>query len=237
MDNPYARDDPQVLKLIRSTTKSAEMQEIYGEFLDAGTSLIPYGLLQESLIEVKRMTFDYYDLGVDTSGKGKDETVLITVGIFENKVYPVDVYTELTTEQPKLARKIRELNKTYGYRRIYIDETGMGDTLMDLCREFEEPSLPIYGINFKTSKSDIYINLERLFEERLINLSILDEYSREKLADQLSYMYWDHGKFKDQPPKVRSDHPDDYSDSCALAVVGQQKVDFFQEIPMSMWES
>ena len=47
-------------------------------------------------------------------------------------------------------------------------------------------------------------------------------------------MYWDHGKFKDQQPKVRSEHADDYSDSLALAVFGQQKVEFMQEVP-DLW--
>ena len=233
-DNPKAANDPQLLKLIKGTTKAAERQEIYGEFLDAGTSLIPYSLLQESLIEKEKIKFDYYDLGVDTSGKGQDETVLITVGVRDNKVYPIDIYTELTTEQPALSRKIGEMHRIYGYRRIYIDETGIGDTLLDLCRESDD-NMPVYGINFKSDKSNIYINLERLFEERLINLSLLEPYSREKLAEQLSYMYWEHGKFKDQPAKVRTDHSDDYSDSCALAVFGQQKVDYYQVIPDSMW--
>jgi len=229
MDNPLAASDPTVLKLIRGTTKAAERQEIYGEFLDGGNSLIPYNLLQEALTPIKRPKFDYYDLGVDTSGKGKDETVLITFGVRDDVIYPIDVYTELTTEQPALARKIKELNRIYGYRRIYLDSTGMGDTLLDLCREIDH-KMTLLGINFKSEKTELYINLERLFEERLINLSLLDDFHRDKLAEQLSYMYWDHGKFKDQPPKVRTEHADDYSDSCALGVYGQQKFDFIQNL-------
>ena len=237
-DNPLAASDPSVLKLIRGTTKAAERQELYGEFLDMGTSIIPYNLLQEAQVAPKeRPKFDYYDLGVDTSGKGSDETVLTTIGVRDGVCYPVDVYTELTTEQPKLAKKIQEMHKIYGYRRIYIDETGIGDTLVDLCRELKNPALPIYGVIFTAEKTNIYVNLERLFEERLINLSLLDDFSREKMVEQLSYMYWEFGKFKDQPPKARTDHPDDYSDSCALGVVGQQKVDFFQIVPDELWIS
>ena len=67
-----------------------------------------------------------------------------------------------------------------------------------------------------------------------INLSLLDDYSKDKLVEQLSYMYWDHGKFKDQQPKVRSEHADDYSDSIALACFGQQKVEFMREVP-DLW--
>jgi hypothetical protein len=239
-DNPLAASDPQVLKLIKGTTKAAERQEIYGEFLDGGNSLIPYNLLQEALTPVDRKSFEYYDAGVDTSGKGADETVVTIVGVRDNVVYPVEIYTELTTEQPKLAKKISEYNRIYGLRRIYIDETGMGDTLVDLCKEVD-PNMVIYGVNFKSDKTDLYVNLERLFEElnekgagRLINLSLLDDYSKDKLVEQLSYMYWDHGKFKDQQPKVRSEHADDYSDSIALACFGQQKVEFMREVP-DLW--
>lgn len=242
-DNPLAASDPQVLKLIGGTTKAAERQELYGEFLDGGNSLIPYNLLQEALQPLKtRPEFDYYDMGVDTSGKGADETVLTIAGVRDDVLYPVEIYTELTTEQPKLARKISEFNRIYGLRRIYIDETGMGDTLMDLCREVD-PDMNLYGINFKSDKTDLYVNLERLFEElnpkgvgRLINLSLLEDYHKDKMVEQLSFMYWDHGKFKDQQPKVRSEHADDYPDSLALVSFGQQKVDFIRDIP-DLWGS
>ncbi len=233
-DNPYAANDPAVLKLIKSTTEAAERQELYGEFLDGGNSLIPYNLLQESLMSVKeRPRFEYYECGVDTSGKGKDETVIIISGVINGVLYPVEVYTELTTEQPDLARTIKKFNRQYGFRRCYIDETGMGDTLIDLCKEID-PDLNVYGVNFKSDKTDLYVNLERLFEERLINLSLLEEFHKDKLVEQLSYMYWDHGKFKDQQPKVRSEHADDYSDSLALVCFGQQKVDFMREVP-DLW--
>lgn len=234
-DNPLAANDPAVLKLIRGTNKAAERQEIYGEFLDGGNSLIPYNLLQEALIPVERTTFDYYECGIDTSGKGQDETVVTIAGVRDGILYPVECYTELTTEQPALARKIRQLHRNYGFRRVYVDETGMGDTLLDLIREVDD-SINVYGVNFKGDKTEIYVNLERLFEERLINLTLLEEYHREKMSDQLSYMYWDHGKYKDQQPKVRSDHSDDYSDSLALVAKGQEKVDFMQDLD-GLWES
>lgn len=234
-DNPLAASDPAVLKLIKGTNKAAERQEIYGEFLDGGNSLIPYNLLQEALIPVERTHFDYYDCGIDTSGKGQDETVVIIAGVRDNVLYPVEIYTELTTEQPALARKVKQFHRQYGFRRVYIDETGMGDTLLDLMKEVDD-TIPIYGVNFKSDKTNLYVNLERLFEERLINMSLLDDYHKDRLSEQLSYMYWDHGKFKDQQPKVRSEHSDDYSDACALVSYGQQKVEFLQDLD-GLWET
>lgn len=235
-DNPYAANDKAVLNVIKNTSKAAEKQELYGEFLDGGNAIVSYNLLQESLVEFdNRPKFEYYELGIDTSGKGKDETVLTTVGITTTgKVCPVDVYVELTTDQTRLAVKIKELYELYGYRRIYYDETGMGDTLGDICRE-RYPELPVYGINFKTDKTNLYVNLERLFGERKINLTLLEEFHKEKMSNQIAYMYWDYGKYKDQIPKARSDNPDDYSDSMTLACFGQQKGDFMQELPADFW--
>lgn len=236
-DNPLAASDPEVMDLIRSTSKAAEKQELYGEFLDGGNSIIAYNLLQEALVPCAiRPKFLYYELGVDTSGKGKDETVLTTIGVTEDgRVFPVDCYTELTTDQTKLAVKIKEFHNTYNYRRIYYDETGMGDTLGDIIRD-KYPELPVYGVIFTSEKTDLYVNLERLFEEkvgenRIINLTLLEGLHHKKMVEQISYMYWDYGKYKDQQPKARSDNHDDYPDSLALACYGQRKGDFIQDIP------
>jgi hypothetical protein len=63
----------------------------------------------------------------------------------------------------------------------------------------------------------------------------LEDWHKDKLAEQLSYMYWDHGKFKDQLAKVRSEHADDYSDALALVLFGQEKTDFIQDLD-GLWE-
>lgn len=234
-DNPLAKSDPAILKLIRSVSKGAEKQEIEGEFLEGGNSIIAYNLLQEALLKIPRPRFSYYEASVDTSGKGSDETVFITYGVTENGMLcPIDVYTEITTDQIELAKTINKWHKIYNYRRIYIDSTGIGDTLVDACKHLN-PALPIYGINFKAEKVNLYVNLERLFEERLINLSLLPEFHMDKMAEQLSYMYWEYGKDKNQPPKVRSDHEDDYSDSGALGAFGQEKGEEIQYIPEELF--
>ena len=243
-DNPLAASDPEVLDLIRGTSKAAERQELYGEFLDGGNSIVPYNLLQEAVIEYdERPKFEYYECGVDTSGKGQDETVIIVIGVTpDGRIFPVDCYSELTTDQVQLANKIHEMNASYRFRRIYFDETGMGDTLGDIIRD-KYPELPIYGVNFKTEKTDLYVNLERLFEEhsvikdrRIINLTLLQGVHHDNLIEQIAYMYWEHGKYKDQAPKARSENHDDYPDGLALACYGQRKGNLLEDIP-DFWET
>ena len=229
-DNEDTASDPSFLKILQGN-KARIQTEVYGEFLDGGNSLISANLLTEALRKIEeKPKFDYYDLGVDTSGKGKDMTVLITLGVTpEGMCYPVDVYTETTTEQQLLVGEIERLNRIYGYRNIFIDSTGMGDTLVDLA-ERSEADLPITGVNFKSDKTKLYVNLERLFEEKLINLSWMEDAEMDELTDQISYMYWDYGEHKDQEPKVRTEHDDDYPDALALSVFGQDKSDYIQEI-------
>jgi len=234
-----ASSDEEVLDLIKGTSKAAERQELLGEFLDGGNAIVPYNLLQESLMEYdKRPKFEYYEAGVDTSGKGKDETVITIIGVTEDgRVFPVDCYSELTTDQVLLGDKIKEFNNIYNFRRIYYDETGMGDTLGDIIRD-KYPTLPIYGVNFKSEKTELYVNLERLFEEytsikgrRIINLTLLTGLHSDKMLEQVSHMYWDYGKYKDQSPKARSDNHDDYPDSLALSCYGQRKGNLLEDIP------
>lgn len=221
-DNPDAASDPEILELISGSTEASRQQELMGEFLDGGNSLIPYNQLQFALITQEYIKeFDYFDLGVDTSGKGKDETVLTTLGVKNGYVYPLHIYTETTTSQPKLARKISEMHSINKYRKIFIDGTGIGDALIDNCKEID-PTLPIRKIDFTKSKTDLYKNIARLFETKKINLTHIESRYTDKLTEQLQYLYWDYGKYKDQQPKVRTEHADDYSDSFALACFGQR---------------
>jgi len=235
-DNPYVKDDPEILKLIENTTEAARQQELMGNFIEGGKSLIPYNHLQASLKPIRKIPeFAYYYLGVDTSGKGKDETVLITIGVTpDGMLYPVDVYTELTTDQVVLARKILSLHRHFNYSNIYIDTTGIGDTLLDNCSALDG-MMPTYAVNFKQEKTELYKNLARIFDKRLINLSLLEDLHKEKLVDQLSYMEWEYGDFKDQTPKARSaTGDDDYPDSLALGAYGEQTGDFIQAIPLDI---
>lgn len=233
-DNPRADSDPEIMELIASISKGAEAQELDGEFPESGNSLIPYNLLQEALIKAPRPNFIYYDMGVDTSGKGKDETVLTVIGVTESGItFPVEYYTEITTDQIELAKKIESMDRIYHFRSIYIDSTGLGDALVDACRYFNS-TLPVYPINFKEHKTEIFKNLGRLFEFRLINLSLIEDSHREKLVEQLQAMYWEHGKDRDSPDKIRTVAPhDDYPDSLGLAELGQERGNEFSVLPDS----
>lgn len=235
-DNPLSASDPALMNLVKSMSAETAQNEIYGEFIEGGNALIPFALLQESLREPEPLpAFEYYDLGVDTSGKGKDETVLMTFGITPDGVaYAVDAYTEMTTDQTLLAGKIDGLDRRYHYRNIIVDSTGMGDALIDILRQRNQ-SLPVVPVNFKQDKTDIYVNLSLHFVERTVNLSLLEARHRDKTADQLSYMYWYYGEYKDQAPKARTEHADDYADAAALGVWGLQNREYIQDVPMGFW--
>jgi len=235
-DNPMSASDPALMSLIESMSAETAQNEIYGEFIEGGNSIIPFYQIQESLkVPDPLPKFEYYDLGVDTSGKGKDETVLLTYGVTpEGKAYAVDAYTEMTTDQTLLAAKIDELDRRYHYRNIVMDSTGIGDALVDACHE-KNPTLPVLPVNFRQDKTDLYVNLATHFMNRNANYGLLKQAYREKIANQLSYMYWYYGEYKDQLPKARTEYADDWADASALGLWALQNREYIQALPMSFW--
>jgi len=236
-DNPTSKTDSALMNMIKTMNAETAQNEVYGEFIEGGNSLIAFELLQESLKRPERLPeFEYYDLGVDTSGKGKDETVLMTVGITpDGMAYPIDVYTELTTDQVMLGRKINDLDKQYHYRNIVVDVTGIGEALVNILYSINS-TLPILPVDFNSDKTDMYVHLSEMFLERRINFSLLKDIYRDKVIDQLSYMYWYYGEYKDQKPKVRTEYSDDYADGSALSVYGMKNINFIQDVPLDFWK-
>ena len=179
-DNPTTADDTVFMNMLKTMSQSKVKAEIYGEFLESGNSMFSTDILSDAFNDVPIPEFEYYDLGVDTSGKGLDETVLMDVGVTkEGKCVVVDIYTEETTDQTLLARVIEKKHKVRHYRSINVDSTGMGDGLVDACKH-TDTFLPVRTVQFKTEKIEMYNGLVVLFENRGINLShVSDETQRQ----------------------------------------------------------
>jgi len=65
--------------------------------------------------------------------------------------------------------RIKELHSSFNFRRIMVDETGMGAGPVDLLKEQAE--CPVEGITFTNqSKYDLYSNLTVLFEKRHLTI-------------------------------------------------------------------
>ena len=148
--------------------------------------MFPDELIKKSqtMERVKDVTPDgEYYLGIDMARMGGDE---ITFEIFEKKKDRliqreniVDRY-KLTTETTD---KVLQLNNLFSFKRIYIDDGGLGVAVFDQLLQEESTKGKIVAINNasrpldkdakrrkKLLKEDLYFNLKRLMERGQIQL-------------------------------------------------------------------
>jgi len=208
-ENPLVQEDPTFIEEIKRLTKEEYIQEVDGEFLDIGDALIPSSLIQEAIVDGKPKGRTTYYMGVDVARTGRDETVFTIIKVDENDVVFVeDVIAESQSNVVDVAGKVKDLVRDYNIETVYVDETGLGGGLVDLCRSQETP---VRGVVFSLQeKAEMYKNLRLLFENHNIKLKQIN-----KLVYQLSYLrreYTESGIMK-----IKSYEHDDYPDSLVLA--------------------
>jgi len=225
-DNPLIT--PEYLVDAAKHTSDAEYrQEYLGDFLSNANNFLPRTLinactydpecLEEPLnlvnAEFPRANKDYY-LGVDVARFGLDETVY-TVAEYDGARYII-VEIQATSQKPMtdVMGRVKALNQKYkGFKRIYVDESGMGGGVLDEVRE----TLPeTQGVAFTLeNKEALYKNLERLMEKGLLYYP-----QNKRLIAQLAALekgYTSNGHLKVGHPDTPNAH-DDLTDSLALAV-------------------
>jgi phage FluMu gp28-like protein len=148
-------------------------------------------------------------MGVDIARTGRDETVFTVIKVDDNDtVYVEHVEGESQSNVVDVAGRIQDMVRDYRIETVFVDETGLGGGLVDLCHERR---VPVRGVIFSLQeKAEMYKNLRLLFENHNIKLKQIN-----KLIYQLSYLrreYTESGIMK-----IKSDDHDDYPDSLVLA--------------------
>ncbi len=212
--NPLIQKDPEYFEQLKSKmTRDRQMMELEAEFLDVGDSFIPRQLIIDAMSDnshsgIQPVIIKYY-MGVDVSRAGKDETAFIIIGVDSNdNCYLVTTYTESLSNIVDLKDKIAQYIKMYNIQTCYIDETGVGAGLVDLCMK---ENLPIRGVVFSLEEQEsLYENLRLLFENHRIYLR-----GERRVADQLAYLKI---KFTEgNKMRVVSEQADDLADALTLA--------------------
>jgi len=209
IQNPLIQEDPTFIEEIKRLTREEYIQEVEGEFLDIGDALIPNSLITEAISDKHPKGRVRHYLGVDVARTGRDETVFTIISVDESDhVFVEEVIGESQSNVVQVAGKVSELVRDYRIETVFIDETGLGGGLVDMCRE---QRVPVRGVVFSLQeKADMYKNLRLLFENHKITLKQIN-----KLVYQLSYLrreYTESGVMK-----IKSDEHDDYPDSLVLA--------------------
>jgi len=168
-------------------TKRQYMQEYLGEFIDELLQWFPDQLIKECMKRKRPEKInknENYFLGVDLARMGKDETTFEIGFLAENKrIIQVENLITRRTRLNESAKMILELDKIYNFRKIYIDDEGIGVGVYDFLLENEQVRRKLTAINnskrvldlegtsrVKILKEDLYNNLLRLMETGQIEL-------------------------------------------------------------------
>jgi len=155
-----------------------------------------------------------YVLGVDFARMGEDVSVFVIIENPHEKQELYTVYLEETRHKrlTDAIGRIKKLHKKFNFRKIYLDETGLGAGPTDVLKE-EMGAYLVEGLTFTIkSKEDLYSNLKRLMEQGKLKLP-----NHRKLLYELADLRYDitgSGNTKIHHPERGHD---DYPDALALA--------------------
>lgn len=188
-------------------------QEYLAMFLDELKRLFSDELIKDTCI-LERGDFkkDRYYLGVDVAGMGEDENSFEIIKKIDNNNYEqvenLIKKHQLTTET---SNKVLELNKVYNFRKIGVDDGGVGfGVFSELLREDKTKSKVIALNNASRAldrdetkkkrllKEDMYFNLLSLMEHKKIKLLNDDE-----LIESLKSVQWELVIKEGSPTKTR----------------------------------
>jgi len=195
----------------KDLTKLQYAQEYLGEFVDELRQFYPTELIQKCMtIQDHSVNLNRGDkfLGVDVARKGGDETVLFSVNrINKDTLYEIEIDISKENTIPDTVRRIKNADKRNSFRRIYIDDGGLGVGVFDSLFEDNQTKRKVEAINNssrpldrdsnrakKILKEDLYTNLLRLMEDGKINL----KENPETLLSlkSIQYEYTDNKRFK-----------------------------------------
>ena len=194
----------------KSYSKVQYAQEVLGEFVDNVSKFFSEELLQKCF---KKDLFYFANgskyLGVDVARYGGDENAFVDAQEFNEK-YRV-IYSE-TTERKGITdsfRKIIELNQIYNYRKIGIDDGGIGGGLVDFL--LEQLHNKIVGLNNASRvfsddrkkrkrllKEDMYSNALILMEQGIVDIRY-----NEDLYNSLNQILFEYNDEETGAGKVR----------------------------------
>lgn len=193
--NTFQRDKAlEHLKRERSRMTALQYaQEYEGKLVDELRQFFPTDLIR-SCMTLRRGSSSLHNLpppgasnylGVDVARLGGDEIVLASFQLFKSKLKQIgqEVTTHIRTTET--VRRIQNANEKFRYKKIYIDDGGLGGGVFDQCLEDRRTKRKVVSINNASRgldsdkekgqktpllKEDLYQNLLTLMEQGKIQL-------------------------------------------------------------------
>jgi len=169
-------------------TKAQYAQEYLGEFVDELRQWFPTELIKKCMIIERNSAMHNrrYDpfLGVDIAAMGEDETVLVSVDRIEReRIKMFDMLITTKTRLTNTIEAIKNADKLHHYKRIYIDDGGIGSGVYDVLLDTPSTGRRVEAINNsrrsldkkqsqtkRLMKEDLYNNLLRMMEQGKVEL-------------------------------------------------------------------
>ena len=193
-------------------TKMQYAQEYLGQFIDDLQQFFSDEVIAKCMIGKRRETIlsgRNYFIGVDVARMGEDESTFEIVEKYGDHLFHVENQITTKTLTTMTTRKIIKLNQLYNFKKIYVDDGGIGVAVLDQLIEEETTRRKVVAINNerraysydpdsprrkKILKEDLYNNLLRLMEHKKIKL--LDDPEIYQSLKSVQYEYtrdaWGH---------------------------------------------
>jgi len=169
-------------------TKAQYGQEYLGEFRDELIQFFPTDLIL-SCMKPRELSLTIFSpgdnfLGVDVARMGEDDSVLASLKrIDKEKLEMIDLEVTSKTLLTETIMRIKNADRKNNYKKIYIDDGGMGVGVFDTLLQDDQTKRKVIAINNSTRnldnkdkkrkrlmKEDLYNNLLWLMERKFIQL-------------------------------------------------------------------
>jgi hypothetical protein len=181
-------------------TKLEYAQEYLGEFMEEFNCYFPMALIKNSckILEWKykeeyNKSYSYY-LGVDVARYGGDDNAFVIVETKDGeRLKVVKIITTTRLSLTDAIGRIMDLDKSFNFKKIFIDDMGVGAGVTDVL--IENLGRKVEGINnstktidkegkrrLKIMKEDLYSNLLVLMESGKIEMINLAELKRSLMS-------------------------------------------------------
>lgn len=167
-------------------TKLQYTQEYLGEFVDELRQFFPDALIKKCMIAQRPNSIKpdtNYFLGIDLARMGDDESTFEIVRLVGDKIIQVENQVTTRTYLSESTKHIKILNEKYNFKKIFIDDEGIGVGVVDHLIEDIALRRKVVTINNskrvtdytndtreKILKEVLYNNLLRLMEHGQIEL-------------------------------------------------------------------
>ena len=164
-------------------TKIRYAQEYLAEFQDALQQMFPRDLIDECILKESNVTNGRNFLGVDFAGYGGDQNAFVTLENKGDNNYIKEFETSERVKAWETVNKIIELNDKNNYKKIGVDDGGLGSPILDYMLTHNKlkrktiglnnasRSITVEGEERRLLKEDMYGNLKMMMERGLIKFA------------------------------------------------------------------